>query len=959
MPSVEELEKELQKEMLELDIKMEYEGEKMKKLVSVVLILVFNIALNAKILPMVQFIPLNPIGIVADNQKFILSDIISNSLYIYETKTKRLAKILHLPFKPTSLDKYKETIYIGTQSALYKLTDTNKQPIKVNIALQNNQVVIKTISLKNHLIVITGKAYNNKFEKLIVFDKKTKHINPISLKQNIGFIVNNKNQFTIYYKNIEENLYNNIKNNILMIKYKNNKINFLLNKSNTGTIAGIIDKKHYGIGYVETKDIKYQLKDNYKYGAFYYDNFIYYIDKKFNIKKVNITTKNITTIFSNTNKTFSNIQNLEFIKYINNNNFTINKHNKIYSTVNNSSLVKQSSSKIDLQIDGKSKKILTINKSYLTIFARLSDKQHFILLSLINKKTKQSLLMLHDIKKNKFIYSKTLDGIDMAISGLYIEKLKSIYYTTSYSINKININTNTITTKEIDGINILLLYKDLILAKDLNTRYKHKNYFYNKNLQLQYKYISFFNDKHINIKSHKGYNISISKNCRIGYTGVVSKNELKNIRKKYCTKITILDNGYFNGSGDYKKYIHFTDTKNLKTYNINAFYNKFYRTDLVKKALQGKTITQKDTLKKVIKNKLAPEVEVVRVSSDISKDELISNTSNQYVYVTLKIKPNSGGVGDIHILNNGIIVKSANGRGLKRKKKKKFIPKKYKVYLKRGKNTISVYVTNKDNSMRSDIISYTVNAKLNKVKNKNLHAVIIGIDKFKNTSNNLTYTVKDAKAFAKLLKKVASNYYDNVDIKLLITPKQTTKVNIKKVLKKYAKKVNTNDTFIFYGATHGFVDEMDGKYYFITSDYDGELKNSIDKNTLVSLLANVKMQNKLIILDTCYSTDGSEDMITDLVNPSLQKIAKSGISIYAGSGTKQEALDGYKGHGLFTYTLLEGMKNIKHIGNKDTKITVSELGSYIENQVPLYADKINFIQTPLFEKSGENFEIGR
>ena len=422
--------------------------------------------------------------------------------------------------------------------------------------------------------------------------------------------------------------------------------------------------------------------------------------------------------------------------------------------------------------------------------------------------------------------------------------------------------------------------------------------------------------------------------------------------------ITITPKGYFNASKNGVKYLN-VPTDSMSVAGIDSFYNTFYRPDLVKKALRNEQITQKDTLKNVIQNKLAPEVEIIRVSETIDNNEIINVTSQQYVYVTLKVTGRGGMAGDIKLFNNGIAIKSDSVRGLKLKKKNKSKYKKYKVYLKRGTNKVDVEVTNYDNSMRSNRVSHTITANLGGGKSKNLHAVIIGIDKFTEDDNNLVFTVKDAQAFAKLLKQTAIKSYETVDIKLLTSREETSKDNIIKSLKKYSKKVKTNDTFIFYGATHGFVDELDGKYYFITSDYDGDLKNSIDRDSLVSLLSNIKMQNKLIILDTCFSGDASIDMITDLVNPSLQKIANNGISIFAGSGTKQEALDGYKGQGLFTYTLLEGLKNINKIGNSDSILTVSELGSFVENQVPKYADEINFIQTPLFEKRGNNFDIGR
>jgi WD40 repeat protein len=420
--------------------------------------------------------------------------------------------------------------------------------------------------------------------------------------------------------------------------------------------------------------------------------------------------------------------------------------------------------------------------------------------------------------------------------------------------------------------------------------------------------------------------------------------------------IVISPQGHFNSSKNGAKYLNIL-VSDLEVVGIDRYYDKFYRPDILKKVLNDEKVVLKEDIRTITQTKKAPKVKILRVSEDMSKDERIKSTKKQYIYLTLKIDSKSGSIGDLRVYNNGIAVNSDNLRGLKIKNKPKY--KKYKVYLKEGINKLSVELGNSDNSMKSIIDNYTLYADFKKKKTKTLYALIVGIEKFSAKEHNLRYSVNDAKTFAKLLEKVASKTYDKIEIKLLTKKDETTKQSIEKALKSYRKKTNQNDTFLFFGATHGFIDELDGKYYFITSDYDGELKNSIGKDSLVELLAKIKMQNKLVILDTCYSGEASEDMIEDLINPSIQKIANYGLSVYAGSGKKEEALEGYKGHGLFTYTLLEGLKNIKKIGNGDKKITVSELGSFIETQVPVYAEKVNFIQTPLFEKRGDNFELGK
>jgi len=53
----------------------------------------------------------------------------------------------------------------------------------------------------------------------------------------------------------------------------------------------------------------------------------------------------------------------------------------------------------------------------------------------------------------------------------------------------------------------------------------------------------------------------------------------------------------------------------------------------------------------------------------------------------------------------------------------------------------------------------------------------------------------------------------------------------------------------------------------------------------------------------------------------------------------QEALEGYQGHGLFSYVLAEGLSG-KADTNKDGFITTAELTGYIDEMVPKLAQKI-------------------
>ena len=69
----------------------------------------------------------------------------------------------------------------------------------------------------------------------------------------------------------------------------------------------------------------------------------------------------------------------------------------------------------------------------------------------------------------------------------------------------------------------------------------------------------------------------------------------------------------------------------------------------------------------------------------------------------------------------------------------------------------------------------------------------------------------------------------------------------------------------------------------------------------------------------------------------ISQLARSaGIIVLASSGTKQYASEFQElGHGLFTYALLQAISGKADGGNPpDGKITVKEVESYINDQVP-------------------------
>jgi hypothetical protein len=84
-----------------------------------------------------------------------------------------------------------------------------------------------------------------------------------------------------------------------------------------------------------------------------------------------------------------------------------------------------------------------------------------------------------------------------------------------------------------------------------------------------------------------------------------------------------------------------------------------------------------------------------------------------------------------------------------------------------------------------------------------------------------------------------------------------------------------------------------------------------------------------------------------------------GSSVFSASADTQQALAGYKGHGLFTYVLPEGLQ-AKADFRKGGFITVKGLALHTEERVTTLSEEVfKRRQNPLIETGAYDFPIGK
>jgi WD40 repeat protein len=414
-------------------------------------------------------------------------------------------------------------------------------------------------------------------------------------------------------------------------------------------------------------------------------------------------------------------------------------------------------------------------------------------------------------------------------------------------------------------------------------------------------------------------------------------------------------NGYYNSSPKGDQYLS-VKVKG-KDYTIEQLRESFYRPDLVNLALSGGSLKG---LKNVANVKPPPVVAIVDTLKNIDKSD---------ASITLKITDAGGGIGDIRLYLNGSAVMLDSTRGVKVvASNSSEISKTYQLKLSSGLNSIRAIAFNADNTMQSTDALYEITASFKSIGKPSLYALVIGINEYKNPKLQLNYAVADATLFANTLKKGASALFDKVEVKTLSSKEETTRENILKELKAM-QSLNPDDLFVLYVASHGTVD--DGEYFLITSNVGStrteKLKtDAIGQSVFKELVGNIPATKKLIIIDTCNAgalgeaiqvamlTRGmSEDTAMKILSRAV------GSTILSAATSMQEALEGYQGHGLFTYVLTEGLKGKADKGNTGY-VRTTELADYVDNEVPSLAEKIfKKAQYPTISISGQAFPIGK
>jgi uncharacterized caspase-like protein len=184
---------------------------------------------------------------------------------------------------------------------------------------------------------------------------------------------------------------------------------------------------------------------------------------------------------------------------------------------------------------------------------------------------------------------------------------------------------------------------------------------------------------------------------------------------------------------------------------------------------------------------------------------------------------------------------------------------------------------------------------------------------------------------------------------------EATSEGLGKAFEAVTQEAEIQDTFVFFAAGHGTA--VQGLFHLLAKDYhrEGEIDASIrrygvSQEKLQAWIADIKAKRGLILLDTCESGAAVTGASRNDADAALGKLHEAtGRPVITAANVSQTALEGYQGHGVFTFAILDALVNGD--ANQNGTIEVSEIADWVQAKTPVLSRELR-------EKGGRGIALG-
>ena len=269
----------------------------------------------------------------------------------------------------------------------------------------------------------------------------------------------------------------------------------------------------------------------------------------------------------------------------------------------------------------------------------------------------------------------------------------------------------------------------------------------------------------------------------------------------------------------------------------------------------------------------------------------------------------------------------------------------------RSQPKIVSIIIDRKNTIVADTFEALDPSKIISKSNKNRIALIIGIEKYKQTPE-ATFANLDAQYFYEYARKGFGLSQSN--IKLLVDENANLVESLGILNKWLPGKIKSGETeLIIFFAGHGLASNDGKELYLLPQDGDPDLlrRTALSRTELFKEIISLNPKSVTIFLDTCYSgVSRDEKTLLASARPVRIVVGKQdtpdNFTIFSASQLDQIS-SGFKEvkQGIFSYYLMKGLEG-KADANKDKNITNGELLAYMDQNVAQKAAELGRQQNP-------------
>jgi hypothetical protein len=236
--------------------------------------------------------------------------------------------------------------------------------------------------------------------------------------------------------------------------------------------------------------------------------------------------------------------------------------------------------------------------------------------------------------------------------------------------------------------------------------------------------------------------------------------------------------------------------------------------------------------------------------------------------------------------------------------------------------------------------------------NKNAYAIVIGIENYRQKLPKADFATRDAKLMSEYLSTVLGYPEENV---ITLLNDHASNVDLVKYFEGWLpNNVEKDSTVFIYYSGHGAPNTKTGDAYLVPYDGDPSFieQTGYPLKKLYEFLNKLPAKEITVALDSCFSGAGGKSVIAKGARPLVMNLqnninlSNNMTIMTASSGNQTSSTYDEKGHGLFTYFMLKGIKN-EDVVKRDGTLNIKELYAYIKPQVERIARRqYNNEQTP-------------